>query len=104
MKWAEFVTDDHSRPDTGRLALFLIMWVVLGAIPWMLIIATYSVGADPSHHFDPQPLGIAIGAVCTGFGAALGALGIYISQDKKPSAPPPVGVANDSQSAQASGL
>jgi hypothetical protein len=82
------ITDDHQQIDVGRLALFAVMWIVLGAIPWVLILASVALVTGRSLA-DLWGVGAAIGAICTGFAGAIAALGAYVSQDKKPTAPLP---------------
>ena len=88
MSWREAITDAHGQVDTGRLALWLIMWIVLGAIPWVLALATVAlITGKPLA--DLWGVGAAVGAICTGFAGALGALGVYVKMDKLPTAPLP---------------
>ncbi len=61
--------------NVGYLALFWLLWVVIGVIPVMVVMAIL--------HIDVQPLGIAVGAVCGGFGTALAALGVFIAGDRR---------------------
>jgi hypothetical protein len=76
--WQQMTTEaDNRTKDAG---LVLVAWLgvsVLGAIPAMITFYVWAMYFDPLHKFDPQPLGIAIGSVCTGFAAALAALGAY---------------------------
>jgi len=76
--WQQITTEaDNQTRDVG---LYLVAWLgltVLGAIPLLIAGVMIAAWLDPAHKFDPQPLGVAIGAVCTGFGVALGALGAY---------------------------
>ncbi len=81
------ITDEHGEADIGRLALFVLISIVLGAIPTLIVAGIAA--AYYGKPFDPQPYGVAIGAICGGFGAALGALGIYLLGDKKPTPPAP---------------
>lgn len=88
MNWREAITDDHDQLDVGRLALFAVMWIVLGAIPWVLVLASVAL-ATGKPLAELWGVGAAVGAICTGFAAAIAALGAYVSQDKKPTAPLP---------------
>jgi hypothetical protein len=76
--WQMITTEsDNSTKDAG---LVLVAWlgvVVLGAIPCLIIGSYAAMYFDILHKFDGQGLGVAIGSVCAGFGAALGALGAY---------------------------
>jgi hypothetical protein len=83
------ITDSHGAADVGRIALFLVMWVVLGVIPIMAAGAVIEACNHPVHIFPYAELGKGIGLVTAAFAAALGALGVYIAQDKKPTAPLP---------------
>jgi len=72
--------------DAGYLALFCLMVVVLGVIPLMCLGALVQMWKSPTHLFDVQSLGIGVGAVCTGFAAAIGGVGAFRMGDK-PRAP-----------------
>lgn len=73
--------------NVGYLALFWLLIVVLGAIPLMIVLAFLQLIYSDDHRVDVQQLGVAIGAVCTGFGAALGALGLFLMGDRRPQVP-----------------
>jgi hypothetical protein len=76
--WQQMTTEaDNQTKDVGLVSVAWIGVMVLGAIPLLIILTAWQVWIDPAHKFDPQPLGVAIGAICTGFGVALGALGAY---------------------------
>lgn len=83
------ITDSHGAADVGRIALFLTMWVVLGVIPIMAVEAIVQAYYAVDHVFPYAELGKGVGLVTAAFAAALGALGVYIAQDKKPTAPLP---------------
>ena len=68
--------------DAGYLALFWVMTVTVSTIPVMLGLAAFAMYLDPAHEFPVQDLGIGIGAVCTGFGVACGAVGAFRAGDK----------------------
>ncbi len=76
------VTGDDGDIDSGYLAAYAIMAVVITAIPFMCIFAAIAMWLDPLHVFDVQSLGIGIGSVCTGFGVAIGAVGAFRLGDK----------------------
>ncbi len=88
--WADAITDDHDHLDTGRLSLFLVMWVCLGSIPIMLTEACIQAQFAPDHVFPFAEFGKGAGLVTAAFATALAALAAYIRQDKLPTAPPPV--------------
>lgn len=76
--------------DAGYLALFWTMTVTVGVIP--LVVAVGGLAA----YYNPkdaaaiiQSTGIAVGAICTGAGAVIGAVGLFRAGDK----PRPVVVA-----------
>jgi hypothetical protein len=73
--------------NVGYLSLFWVMIGVLGAIPLLILIAIAQLWLSDSHAVNVQELGVAIGAVCTGFGVALGALGLFLMGDRKPMPP-----------------
>ena len=68
---------DNQTHDFGLVAMAGIAIAVLGAIPWILIQGVAAQMYEPLHKFDPQGVGVAIGAICGGFGVALAALGTY---------------------------
>lgn len=83
----EAITEDGV-VDVAYLALFWLMVMVLGAITFACVMtAAAFLRCTGACTFDPQPLGIAVGAICTGFATALGALAGYMvatRHDRKP--------------------
>ncbi len=67
---------DNQTHDFGLVSMTAVLAMVLGSIPWILIQSAIA-QIWPEHKFDAQSIGIAIGAICGGFGVALGALGAY---------------------------
>jgi len=100
MNWIKStLTDDGGRYDVAYVSLFYIMGAVVGAIAVMCTVSTAAYfrcqvftvnGVIVNCTFDPQPLGIAIGAACGGFATALGALAGYMlaTRPPRPAAPP----------------
>lgn len=77
------ITDEKGQVDVANLALFWVMVSVLGAITFacgMSFLAWFAGCRGAAHvcAYDPQPLGVAVGAICVGFATALGALGAYM--------------------------
>jgi hypothetical protein len=72
------ITDDSGAIDVGNLGLFILIGLVLGVIPFMcagaLTKAVLSIW-KVDFNFDPQTLGVAVGAVCGGFATAIGGWG-----------------------------
>ena len=68
--------------DAGYLALYWVMCVTVSTIPVLCVLAAIAMWLDPEHKFPVQDLGIGIGAVCTGFGVAVGAVGAFRMGDK----------------------
>lgn len=72
------ITDDNGEIDVGNLGLFVLIGLVLSAIPFacaaVLARAILSVW-HIDFTFDVQALGIAIGAICSGFATAIGGWG-----------------------------
>jgi hypothetical protein len=77
------IRGEDGEVDTGYLAMYVVTMIVLGAIPAMVAGALLSAALGTEHHFDAQGLGIGIGGVCTGYGVALGAVGLFKAGDKK---------------------
>ena len=73
--------------NVGYLSLYMVMICVLGAIPLLIIITVVQLWISETHTANVQELGVAIGAVCTGFGVALGAVGFFLMGDRKPMPP-----------------
>lgn len=77
------VTGSDGEIDSGYLAMFWGMVIVLNAIPFMCVFAAIGMWLDPVHKFDVQGLGIGIGSVCGGFGVFLGAVGAFRMGDRE---------------------
>lgn len=73
------ITDDNGEVDVGNLGLFALIGLVLGVIPLLCagVIAHGVLAAccRVDLPFDAQALGIAVGAVCSGFATAIGGWG-----------------------------
>jgi hypothetical protein len=89
MNWiCSTLTDGEGRFDVAYVSLFGVMGAVIGSIAVMcaMSIVAYmrctpivrETAALVTCTYDPQPLGIAIAAVCGGFATALGALAGYM--------------------------
>lgn len=95
MSWIrESVTDSNGQYDVAFVSLFGVGAATIGAIPFMCFMAWLSwlrcVPSDKvSCSFDPQPLGIAIGAAAGGFATAVAALAAYMAATRKPVASQP---------------
>ena len=76
------VTDADGAVDSGYLAMFVLMLVVVGVVPVMCIGTFVSMYFDTAHKFDVQSLGIGVGAVCGGFATTVGAVGMFRMGDK----------------------
>lgn len=77
------ITGDDNTVDPGYLALFWTMTVTVGIIPLIVIVG----GIAVYHKVDDaaailQAVGIAVGAVCTGAGVVIGAVGAFRLGDK----------------------
>jgi hypothetical protein len=76
----EAITDTDGIVDVSYLALFWVLVSVLGAITFVCVMTLVAfLRCSSNCAFDPQPLGIAVGAICTGFATALGALAGYMA-------------------------
>ena len=94
MDWIrESISDEHGVADVAYVSLFIIVFAVLGAIAFVCLMSAVSfcmchelpMTTPPTLcRFDPQPLGIAVGAICTGFATALGALAAYMAATRPP--------------------
>lgn len=94
MNWIrESITDERGLADVAYVSLFGVMVAVLGAILFMCLFSgiaywrcTEALTINPQVlcRFDPQPLGIAVGAVCGGFATALGGLAAYMAATRRP--------------------
>ncbi len=99
MNWIRStLTDDDGRYDVAFVSLFCVMGAVVNTIVTMCVVSTFAYlrcrsfevnGVIVNCTYDPQPLGIAIGAVCGGFATALGALAGYMlaTRPPRPAAP-----------------
>jgi hypothetical protein len=69
--------------DAGYLALFWTMAATVSAIPFMLLVG--GIAAYNQHDKAAeiiQATGVAIGAICTGAGVVIGAVGAFRMGDK----------------------
>jgi len=76
------VTGSDGLVDAGYLAMFWVMAAVIMLIPFMGTMAAVEMWFDPLHKFDAKGLGIGVGGVCTGFGVAIGAVGVFRAGDR----------------------
>jgi hypothetical protein len=76
------ITDSDGSVDAGYLSLFWTMVVILNAIPCVLAMVAVKLWIDPAHPLDLSGIGLAIGGICTGFGAVCGAIGLFRAGDK----------------------
>ena len=100
MNWVKStLTDSEGRYDVAYVSLFWVMAAVCNAIVVMCAVAAIAYfrcrvfevnGVTVNCAYDPQPLGIAIGAACGGFATALAALAGYMvaTRPPRPAAPP----------------
>ena len=90
----EAITDENGQVDVSYLAMFWVMISVLSAIVFicvMTVIVYYRCQPAPAQvlggvlvpatvcQIDVQSLGVAIGAICGGFAAAIGGLATYMA-------------------------
>ena len=78
-------TDENGHWDVAYVSLFGVGTAVICAIPFMCLMALAS-WLRCSCTFDPQPLGVAIGATCGGFATAVGGLAAYMAATRPPKA------------------
>ena len=77
------VTGADGLVDAGYLALFWTMCFTVSAIPFLLIVCGFAVHHKPELSAEiVQATGIAIGAICTGAGVVIGAVGAFRMGDK----------------------
>lgn len=77
------VTDDTGRVDAGYLALFWTMVTTVNAIPIVLAIGGAAIFLRNAPAGETiQSMGISIGAICTGAGVVIGAVGAFRVGDK----------------------
>lgn len=82
------VTNENGDVDAGYLALFWTMAATVGAIPFTLVVAGLAVHHSPEKAAEIiQATGVAIGAICTGAGVVIGAVGAFRMGDKDRAAP-----------------
>lgn len=79
------LTDEHGQYDIAYIGMGALVLIVLGAIPWVLVLASIAL-AYSRPLSDLWGVGAAIGAICGGFAAALGALAGYMAATRKPAA------------------
>ncbi len=94
MLWVKStLTDDNGRYDVAFVSLFWVMVTVCSSISAMTAVSVFAYfrcrvfevgGVTVNCTYDPQPLGIAIGAACGGFATALGALAGYMLATRPP--------------------
>jgi hypothetical protein len=97
--WHGIFTDSDGNWDVAYVSLFGVMMATVGPIAVMTIMGVvahlrcvpHEVIAKASEQvtvvacvYDPQPLGVAIGAAAGGFGVALGALAAYMAMTRRP--------------------
>lgn len=75
------VTDDRGDFDVANMGVAVVIAMTVGAVTVACVALLLGK--------DPQPLGVAVGAIFAGFATALGALGVYRWGDRR--APPPPG-------------
>ncbi len=81
----EAIVDTSGQVDVANLALFWLMFAVLSTITFMCFMVAFVFWRCTANcTFDPQPLGMAIGAACAGFATALGALAAYMLAVRPP--------------------
>jgi asparagine N-glycosylation enzyme membrane subunit Stt3 len=79
------VSGEDGRIDAGYLALFWTMFATINAIPVVLVMAGYAISKlDDFVKAGEiiQQTGVAIGAICTGAGVVIGAVGAFRAGDK----------------------
>lgn len=77
------ITDDNGAVDAGYLALFWTMAVTVSAVPFLLVVAAVAIYNAPEIAPETiQSTGVAIGAICTGAGMVIGAVGAFRMGDK----------------------
>lgn len=88
------LTDDRGQWDVAFIALFAVGLAVFLTIPFICLLSAAAYfrcvpyvregAVVAACVFDPQPLGIAIGAVCGGFATSIGALAAYMAATRRP--------------------
>ena len=84
------LTDPRGDWDVGYIGLFVLMVLVIGAIPFVCGMAVYC-AMNRCETYSPMGVGSAIAYICGGFATALGGLGFYRWGDERgrpPSVPP----------------
>lgn len=77
------ITGADGLVDAGYLALFWTMAVTVSAIPIVLFIGAIAAHHQPEKSAEIiQATGVAIGAICTGAGVVIGAVGAFRMGDK----------------------
>ncbi len=77
------IQGDDGRVDAGYLALFWTMAVTVGVIPIVAFVGVYVAYRNPDKAGEVlQQTGVAIGAICTGAGVVIGAVGAFRLGDK----------------------
>lgn len=76
------IQGDDGQVDAGYLALYWTMAVTVGVIPLIVIIGGIATFLHPGPAEIIQSTGIAVGAMCTGGAAVIGAVGVFRMGDK----------------------
>lgn len=81
--FASAITGADGSVDAGYLALFWTMMATVTAIPFLLVICGLATFHLPEKSAEIiQSTGVAIGAICTGAGVVIGAVGAFRMGDK----------------------
>jgi hypothetical protein len=76
------VTGEDGSVDPGYLGLYVVMLIVLGAIPSAIVLTGIAMFYSPGHKLDLVGLGAVIAAATAGFGTAAGGVGLFRMGDK----------------------
>ena len=76
------VTGDDDTVDPGYLGLYMVMVIVLGAIPITLILAAVRLGISADHSLDLVGVAAVIASAGAAFGTAAGGVGLFRLGDK----------------------
>jgi hypothetical protein len=76
------VTGEDGSIDPGYLGLYVVMLIVLGAIPSAIVLTGIAMFYSPGHKLDLVGLGAVIAAATAGFGTAAGGVGLFRMGDK----------------------
>lgn len=101
------VTGEDGEVDAGYLGLFVIMVIVLGAIPAALVLAAVHLAIGKDHPLDLVGVAAVISAAGIAFGTASAGVGLFRrgDQPRPPPAPPatPSAIGNVAAAAAAAG-